>query len=91
PFSPPVAFRTTVRQNPAKNERTSMQEGKCHQCKKWIRVESIKNIDIKVSIHSRIGHLTERHAAACHQGSQLEGDDDFFLDDEVYCRARQAL
>ncbi|KAG6372647.1 hypothetical protein JVT61DRAFT_7399 [Boletus reticuloceps] len=48
PFSPPVAFRTTERQNPAKNERTSIQEGKCHKCRKWILVESIKNIDIKV-------------------------------------------
>ncbi|KAG9312585.1 hypothetical protein JVU11DRAFT_6982 [Chiua virens] len=49
PFSPPVAFRTTERQNACKNERKSIQEGKCHKCKKWIFVESIKDIDIKVT------------------------------------------
>lgn len=119
PFSPPVAFRTIERQNPAKNERTNIQEGKCHRCKKWILVESIKNIDIKASIHSRDRHLTEcivgertvlvrtergeslqysrtqlhrwKHAAACHQGTHIEGDDDFFLDDDIYRRAQQAL
>ena len=49
PFSPPVAFRTIARQNPAKGERTSVQQGKCHKCHKWILAESIKDIDIKVS------------------------------------------
>ena len=34
-------------------------EGKCHQCKKWVFVESIKNMDIKVSHHRHSGHLTE--------------------------------
>ncbi|KAH0835670.1 hypothetical protein J3R83DRAFT_9424, partial [Lanmaoa asiatica] len=88
PFSPPAAFRTIERQNPAKNERTSIQEGKCHKCKKWILVESIKNIDIKASRYNR---SLWKHAAACHQGTHMEGDDDFFLDDEIYRRAQQAL
>ncbi|KAF8452080.1 hypothetical protein L210DRAFT_3384424, partial [Boletus edulis BED1] len=86
PFSPPVAFRTTERQNPAKNERTSIQEGKCHKCRKWILVESIKNIDIKVK-----ELYWWKHAAVCHQGKQMEGDDDFFLDDEIYRRIQQFL
>ncbi|KAF8550723.1 hypothetical protein OG21DRAFT_1499629 [Imleria badia] len=84
PFSPPVAFRTIERHNPAKNERTSIQEGKCHRCKKWVLVESIKNIDIKVK-----ELYWWKHAATCHQGGHMEGDDDFFLDDEVYHRVQE--
>ncbi|KAI9569995.1 hypothetical protein HD554DRAFT_2019302, partial [Boletus coccyginus] len=83
PFSPPVAFRTIKRQNPAKNERISRQEGKCHKCKKWVLVDSTKDIDVKASL----GHRW-KHAAACHQGTHMEGDDDFFLDDEIYRRAQ---
>lgn len=48
PFSPPIDFRTTERCNPAKHERSRILEGKCHKCKKWIPVESVKDMDIKV-------------------------------------------
>ncbi|KAI6123004.1 hypothetical protein EV401DRAFT_2196124 [Pisolithus croceorrhizus] len=48
PFSPPVSFRTTKRRNPGKRERTHIVEGKCHKCKKWIPIESLKDLDIKV-------------------------------------------
>lgn len=49
PFSPPIEFRTTERRNPAKHERTHILEGKCHKCMKWIPVESLKDMAIKVN------------------------------------------
>lgn len=84
PFSPPVSFRTTKRRNPGKRERTHIVEGKCHKCKKWIPVESLKDLEIKVK-----EIYWWKHAAACHQGSHIEGDDDFFEDDDVYRKARE--
>ncbi|KIJ19474.1 hypothetical protein PAXINDRAFT_7961 [Paxillus involutus ATCC 200175] len=84
PFSPPVAFRSTERQNPAKNERTKTIEGKCHKCKKWIPLESIKNIEVKVE-----ELYWWKHAAACHQCTHIPGDDDFFRDDDIYRQAQQ--
>ncbi|KAI6127083.1 hypothetical protein F5141DRAFT_371747 [Pisolithus sp. B1] len=73
PFSPPVSFRTTKRRNPGKRERTHIVEGKCHKCKKWIPIESLKDLEIKVK-----EIYWWKHAAACHQGAQIKGDDDFF-------------
>ncbi|KAI6018813.1 hypothetical protein EDC04DRAFT_2500756, partial [Pisolithus marmoratus] len=65
PFSPP-----TMKQcNPAKRERTHILEGKCHKCKKWILAESLKDSGINVFW---------QHAAACHQGIQIEDDDDVY-------------
>jgi len=52
PFSPPIDFRTTERCNPAKHERSHILEGKCHKCKRWIPVESVKDMDIKVILIS---------------------------------------
>ncbi|KAF8840438.1 hypothetical protein BDN67DRAFT_903536, partial [Paxillus ammoniavirescens] len=86
PFSPPVAFRSTKRQNPAKNERTKTIEGKCHKCKKWIPLESIKNIEVKVCSPPL---LRWKHAAACHQSTHIPGDDDFFRDDDIYRQTQQ--
>ncbi|KAI6018143.1 hypothetical protein BKA83DRAFT_4318788 [Pisolithus microcarpus] len=84
PFSPPVSFRTTKRRNPGKRERTHIVEGKCHKCKKWIPVESLKDLEIKVK-----EIYWWKHAAACHQGTHIEGDDDFFEDDDVYHKVRE--
>jgi len=50
PFSPPIAFRTTTRPNPGKNERTEIREAKCHKCKLWVAAEGIKDIDVKVRL-----------------------------------------
>jgi len=50
PFSPPIAFRTTTRPNPGKNERTEIREAKCHKCKTWVAAEGIKDIDVKVRL-----------------------------------------
>ncbi|KAL4072006.1 hypothetical protein J3A83DRAFT_4238030 [Scleroderma citrinum] len=81
PFSPPIDFRTTKRRDPAKHERTHILEGKCHKCKNWIPVECVKNIDVKVK-----EIYWWKHAAACHRGSYIEGDDDYFEEDVVYQR-----
>ncbi|KAH7886641.1 hypothetical protein F5I97DRAFT_1022652 [Phlebopus sp. FC_14] len=79
PFSPPVAFRSTERRNAGKHERTVILEGKCHKCKKWIPIESMKDVEIKVK-----ELYWWKHAATCHQGTQIPGDDDFFEDDDIY-------
>ncbi|KAL1943758.1 hypothetical protein VTO73DRAFT_4203 [Trametes versicolor] len=79
PFSPPLAFRTTVRQNPGKLEKTELMEGKCHKCKKWVAVEGIKDVPTKVR-----EIFWWKHAATCHQGSTIEGECDVFVEDEVF-------
>ncbi|KAF9242797.1 hypothetical protein BU15DRAFT_72453 [Melanogaster broomeanus] len=79
PFSPPTAFRSTERPDPGKNERTKILEGKCHKCRKWIPVESFKNIEVKVK-----ELYWWKHAAMCHQGKHIPGEDDFFRDDAIY-------
>jgi Domain of unknown function (DUF4451) len=52
PFSPPVDFRTTVRSRPSKTEKTNILEGKCHKCLKWIAVEGVKDVAVKVCLAS---------------------------------------
>jgi hypothetical protein len=34
--------------NPAKKEKTVIEEGRCHKCNAWVAVESVKDIDPKV-------------------------------------------
>ncbi|KAF9523008.1 hypothetical protein CPB83DRAFT_776171, partial [Crepidotus variabilis] len=75
PFSPPVAFQITSRPNPGKNEKSEIQQGKCHKCTKWVAIEGIKDMESKVSW---------KHAAACHQDSWLEGETDYFEQDTIY-------
>lgn len=98
PFSPPVSYRTTKRRNPGKRERTHILEGKCHKCKKWIPVESLKELEIKVKeicwyvlMEPVLGPHWRRwkHGAAYHQGTHIEGDNDFFEDDDVYHKVRE--
>ena len=48
PFSPPVRFRQVRRERIAKGERVMMMEGLCHQCKKWVAVEGVKDVEVKV-------------------------------------------
>ena len=58
PFSPPVAFMRTA--NPsqlkagfkAKQERTHIEQGKCHKCNKWVAVEGVKDVEVKVRLPS---------------------------------------
>lgn len=48
PFSPPLSYRTSSRRYALKLERSEILEGKCHKCKKWVPVESIKDCEVKV-------------------------------------------
>ncbi|KAG1750639.1 uncharacterized protein EDB91DRAFT_1046091 [Suillus paluster] len=80
PFSPPLSYRTTTRLHPLKTERSEILEGRCHKCKKWVPVESIKDCAVKVK-----ELFWWKHAATCHQGSQVPGDDDFYEQDDISC------
>ncbi|KAG2127602.1 uncharacterized protein EDB93DRAFT_201986 [Suillus bovinus] len=81
PFSPPLSYRTSSRRNTLKLERSEILEGKCHKCKKWVPVESIKDCEVKVK-----ELFWWKHAATCHRGSQVPGDDDFYEHDDVLRR-----
>jgi hypothetical protein len=48
PFSPPLSYRTSSRRHALKLERSEILEGRCHKCKKWVPVESIKDCEVKV-------------------------------------------
>ncbi|RPD72920.1 hypothetical protein L226DRAFT_524382 [Lentinus tigrinus ALCF2SS1-7] len=79
PFSPPTAFRNTMRPNPGKHEKARIMEGKCHKCKKWVAVEGIKDVPTKVK-----EIFWWKHAATCHQGSTINGECDVYVEDEVF-------
>ncbi len=55
PFSPPVAFMHSVHvphSKPAfksKQERSRIEQGKCHKCNKWVPVEGVKDVEVKVN------------------------------------------
>ncbi|KAI0027976.1 hypothetical protein K488DRAFT_80910 [Vararia minispora EC-137] len=79
PFSPPVAFRTDPRPKAGQRERHDMRQGKCHKCKKWVDLESVKNVDTKVK-----ELFWWKHAALCHRGSTLPGECDVFIEDPIH-------
>ncbi|KIK71316.1 hypothetical protein GYMLUDRAFT_90294, partial [Collybiopsis luxurians FD-317 M1] len=83
PFSPPLAFRITNRSSNHKSEKTTMKEGKCHKCTKWIPVEGIKDVEVKVK-----ELFWWKHAAACHACTTIEGEADIFEMDEVYTKLK---
>ncbi|KAJ4476704.1 hypothetical protein J3R30DRAFT_324027 [Lentinula aciculospora] len=83
PFSPPLAFRMTSRSSNHKSEKTTMKEGKCHKCMKWVPVEGIKDVEVKVK-----ELFWWKHAAACHSSITIEGESDVFEDDEVYVKLK---
>ncbi|KAG6860983.1 hypothetical protein C0995_005219 [Termitomyces sp. Mi166 len=101
PFSPPLAFRITPRPNPAKHERTSIREAKCHKCARWVPVEGIKDVEPKVrcllppSSSSRVTppQVKElfwwKHAAACHGHSSIDAPHDVYEHDSVYAVVSQ--
>ncbi|KAG6851978.1 hypothetical protein C0991_004437 [Blastosporella zonata] len=84
PFSPPLAFRTTLRPNAAKHERAAIQEAHCHKCKRWIPVEGVKDVEAKVK-----ELYWWKHAAICHGASSLDELNDVFEQDAVYAVVSQ--
>ncbi|KAJ1303846.1 hypothetical protein OPQ81_008266 [Rhizoctonia solani] len=99
PFSPPIAFRKTKRRKAdvKQLEREVVEVGKCHVCKKWIPIESVKTSKIVASIPilqslSVIDQdITSRwkHAASCHGTSRLAGDENPYIEDHVYLKLRE--
>ncbi|KAH9840735.1 uncharacterized protein C8Q71DRAFT_740957 [Rhodofomes roseus] len=85
PFSPPLAFRTVQRTTVGKLEKAQLMQGKCHKCKKWVAVEGVKDVPTKVK-----EIYWWKHAAACHQGSTVEGETDIYIEDDIYRAAVQA-
>ncbi|KAI0084414.1 hypothetical protein BDY19DRAFT_898530, partial [Irpex rosettiformis] len=92
PFSPPVGFMHTThlpQSKPgfkSKHERSQIEQGKCHKCNKWVAVEGVKDVEVKVK-----EIFWWKHAAACHQRSTIPGEEDVFLDDEIYRMALAAV
>lgn len=59
-----------------------MKEAKCHKCDKWVGVDSVKkDFDIKVK-----EIYWWKHAAACHGSDRVEGEEDFYVRDDVHER-----
>ncbi|KAG8714958.1 hypothetical protein FRC08_011196 [Ceratobasidium sp. 394] len=84
PFSPPIAFRHQARKPAQGNERSRIEQGKCHSCKRWVNVEGVKDGDVLVpELH------WWKHAASCHGKSRVEGDQNPYLEDTVYLRLRE--
>ncbi|KAF9565451.1 hypothetical protein CPC08DRAFT_659349 [Agrocybe pediades] len=81
PFSPPTAFRIVPRPNPGKNEKTRIQQGKCHRCHKWIAVEGIKDMESKVK-----ELYWWKHAATCHHDLSIEGDTHYYEEDAIFAK-----
>ncbi|KAK1230763.1 hypothetical protein PQX77_006140 [Marasmius sp. AFHP31] len=85
PFLPPLSFRVSKRPRASKTEKTEIKEGKCHQCHKWVPVEGVKDMEVKVK-----EIFWWKHAAACHSSSSTNlglGDQGFanvFEEDEVF-------
>ncbi|KAI0076636.1 hypothetical protein K474DRAFT_1597546, partial [Panus rudis PR-1116 ss-1] len=85
PMSPPVSFRVAARPNAGKGEKTQMQQGKCHKCKKWIDIEGPKVTEVKVK-----EIFWWKHASSCHRGSTISGECDIFVKDEYLTAALAA-
>ncbi|QRW09918.1 hypothetical protein RhiLY_08917 [Ceratobasidium sp. AG-Ba] len=81
PFSPPTAFRLGSRKAANPQEKTEIEEGKCHSCKKWVPVDSVKHLDALVP-----ELFWWKHAASCHGRTRVEGDQDPYLEDAIYLK-----
>ncbi|GBE85746.1 hypothetical protein SCP_0802680 [Sparassis crispa] len=79
PFSPPMEFRIVARAEVGKHEKARMTQGRCHRCKEWVPIEGIKDVPVKVK-----EIFWWKHAASCHQGSMISGEQDFYVEDDIY-------
>ncbi|KAJ7186725.1 hypothetical protein C8R46DRAFT_1273573 [Mycena filopes] len=79
PLSPPVDFRVVALAAVKKSERAQMQQGKCHKCRRWVALQTVKDVDVKVP------ELTWwKHAVKCHGDSVLVGEGEVFEADDVF-------
>ncbi|CAE6471150.1 unnamed protein product [Rhizoctonia solani] len=84
PFSPPIAFRHHARK-PSQiksQERKVVEEGKCHVCKKWVPIETVKLADVPEL-------YWWKHASCCHRIDRLAGDKSPYIEDNVYFKLRE--
>ncbi|KAF9073836.1 hypothetical protein BDP27DRAFT_1318232 [Rhodocollybia butyracea] len=84
PFSPPLAFRMTTRTSNHKTEKSTLKEGKCHKCSKWVPVEGVKDVEVKVK-----ELFWWKHAATCHASTTMQGEANVFEDDEIYAKLKE--
>ncbi|QRV95596.1 hypothetical protein RhiJN_23614 [Ceratobasidium sp. AG-Ba] len=84
PFSPPTAFRLGSRKAANPQEKTEIEEGKCHSCKKWIPVDSVKHLDALVP-----ELFWWKHAASCHGRTRVKGDQDPYFEDAIYLKVAE--
>ncbi|KAF9511189.1 hypothetical protein BS47DRAFT_1299252 [Hydnum rufescens UP504] len=99
PYSPPIEFRTTLRDaafepdDPTKvkskslskkTSRKNMMEGRCHACGEWVALQGTKDVDVLVK-----ELYWWKHAASCHRGTTIAGEGDYFVHDEVWARIRE--
>jgi hypothetical protein len=59
PFSPPIAFRIVPHVPKSARQRTSMREGQCHKCNKWVQLDTVKkDTDVKVRLLVGLATIT---------------------------------
>lgn len=81
PFAPPLRFRVVKRKRRTAYEREDMLQALCHACKKWIDVQSTKDLDVKIpELYFR------KHAVGCHKTTTLKGLGCAFVQDDYYKR-----
>lgn len=93
PFSPPIAFMHSVHvphSKPAfksKQERSRIEQGKCHKCNKWVPVEGVKDVEVKVSLGwTSFAPIRPFCLLICHH---LVGEGDFLV--EACCHLPSTL
>ncbi|PWN20887.1 hypothetical protein BCV69DRAFT_298688 [Microstroma glucosiphilum] len=87
PMDPPVRFKSIERSGGAvaAGERKTILQGECHACGKWIALESVKDVEVKIpEIYWR------KHAAKCHKKRPMNGTSGVFVEDEFYFRVKAA-
>ncbi|CAE7223145.1 unnamed protein product [Rhizoctonia solani] len=84
PFSPPIAFRSTPRKTVGAREKATLEEGLCHACARWIVIEGVKAVDVLVP-----EIYWWKHASTCHKSRMLDGEGDFYVEDNLFKRIVQ--
>ncbi|KAF8491662.1 hypothetical protein JB92DRAFT_3147628 [Gautieria morchelliformis] len=86
PFSPPIEFRTIARpiSEVCKREKSELMQGKCHECREWVTIESVQTREVKVK-----ESFWWKHAAKCHKSSTIVGEGNVHCRDEVFHRLQR--
>ncbi|CAE6476694.1 unnamed protein product [Rhizoctonia solani] len=79
PFSPPIAFRSTPRKTVGAREKATLEEGLCHACARWVIIEGVKAVDVLVP-----EIYWWKHASTCHKSRMLDGEGDFYTEDNLF-------